>query len=104
MITSNVSIPEHLMQHRLVLFLNLNNPSLNPINKMKMKGEVIMYQINNVFLKKLHVLAKANTEGYPDLTTIESYMDGNRKAQENTVRALAALLKVDDWKDLIKSN
>lgn len=63
-----------------------------------------MYQIKNAFLVKLHVLAKANTEGYPNLATIESYIDGTRKPQENTVRALAALLKVNNWRDLIKSN
>ena len=61
-----------------------------------------MYQIKEVYLKKLHVLAKANTEDYPNLSTIESYMGGNQKAQENTIRALAALLEVGDWKDLIE--
>ena len=61
-----------------------------------------MYQIKKGYLERLRALAKANPKGYPNLATIESYMDGNRKVQENTVRALAALLKVDDWEYLIE--
>lgn len=47
------------------------------------------------------LLELSNKSDYPKTQVIEEYMNGNRKAQENTVRGFAHLLKVDDWNELV---
>jgi hypothetical protein len=60
-----------------------------------------MYTIKKDVCDDLLKISDDGMEGYPNRQIIEEYKDGSRKAQENTVRALAALLKVDDWKELV---
>lgn len=57
-----------------------------------------MYVIKSEFCEKL---LKLSVEGYPKRNVIKEYMNRNRKVQENTVRALAALLNQDDWEKLV---
>lgn len=57
-----------------------------------------MYIIKSEFCEKL---LKISGKDYPKRKVIEKYKNRSRKAQENTVRSLASLLKVDDWKKLV---
>ena len=65
-----------------------------------------MYTIKPEYLEKIKEIIKEKTEentddGYPNLDVIEEYENGTRKAQENTVRALAAFLGIKNWRDLV---
>lgn len=47
-------------------------------------------------------LLKLSNNGYPNREVLEEYKNGSRKAQENTLRAFASLLKINDWKMLVR--
>ena len=59
-----------------------------------------MYFIKSEFCEKL---IEIFSNDFPKRRIFEEYMNRSRKAQENTVRALAAQLGVDekDWKELV---
>ncbi len=58
-----------------------------------------MYSIKTDICDKL--LDQASENGFPKRKTIEKYKNGDQKAREITVRALAAHLKEEDWKELV---
>ncbi|KYG91493.1 hypothetical protein A0U40_00665 [[Bacillus] sp. KCTC 13219] len=47
-------------------------------------------------------LLKLSSNGYPKRKVIEEYKNGSRKAQENTVRAFADILGVNNWNNLVQ--
>lgn len=54
-----------------------------------------------IIRKYLEELLKLSDKGYPNQSVIKMYMNEERKAQKNTVRALAAILKEDNWEELV---
>lgn len=65
------------------------------------KEGIIMYIITSEFCEKLLKLSKV--ESFPKRKVIKKYENGG-KAQENTVRSLAAFLGESNWKNLIQIN
>ena len=64
-----------------------------------------MHRIKSKYLLSLFLLALRNkqnkTHNYPQIKVIEEYAFKERLAQENTVRAFANLLGVNNWKELV---
>jgi hypothetical protein len=56
-----------------------------------------MYRIKGHYLEQLLIRSH---NGYPDRKVIKAYMNG-RMAQENSVRAFAAFLRVGNWRTLV---
>lgn len=60
-----------------------------------------MYVIKSNYCQILLDHSNRNNNVYPKRKVIEKYKRRDRKAQENTVRALAAHLNVSNWRDLV---